>query len=212
MAPSVEVAAVQYPGRQDRFTEPCIDNIRDLADGVSEALLSDPGPPLAFFGHSMGATVAFEVARRLRRRDGAGPRHLFVSGRRAPSRHRGDYVHLRDDAGLVAELRGLGGTASRWLDDKGFLDLILPTVRNDFKAIETYSYEPGPPLDCPVMALVGNADPYTSIAEAEAWRAHSTGNFSLQVFCGGHFYLDMRQTDVANLILPALRGAPAKRN
>jgi surfactin synthase thioesterase subunit len=212
VTPSVEVLAVQYPGRQDRFTEPCIDNIRGLAERISEALLADPGPPLAFFGHSMGATVAFEVARGLRQHHGTRPRHLFASGRRAPSCRRYEYVHLRDDAGVVAELRGLGGTAARWLDDKGFLDLILPTVRNDFKAIETYSYEPGPPLDCPVTALVGNADPYTSIAEAEAWRAHSTGDFSLQVFRGGHFYLDMRQTDVANLIMSALHGTPAKRN
>ena len=210
MAPSIEVLAVQYPGRQDRLAAPFIDNIPGLADCVTTALLADPRPPVALFGHSMGAVLAFEVARRLRRH-GAGPRHLFASGHRAPSRHRDDLIHLRDDTGVAAELRGLGGTASRWLDDKEFIALIMPAVRNDFKAIETYRYTPEPPLDCPVTALIGDADPYTSVSEADAWRAHSTGEFGLHVFPGGHFYLDSCLQHVACVILSTLCGAPAQR-
>src|SRR6266700_289162 len=116
LAPRVEVRAIQYPGRLDRRVEPSLQNIPDLADFACDALRNSLGGPYAFFGHSMGAVVAYEVARRLARKTGGGPRWLFVSGRRAPTRHRAASVHLRSDASLVRELRTLGATEPRWLD------------------------------------------------------------------------------------------------
>lgn len=209
LAPVAGVLAVQYPGRQDRLREPCVDNVPDLADRIYEALSARISRPIALFGHSMGAVLAFEVARRMQREGKVAPRYLFASGRRAPSCRRDDHIHLRDDAGLVTELRRTGGTDPRWLEDDELLTCLLPVIRNDYKVAETYSCAPEAPLDCPVMALVGDADPHTTVGEASAWRQHSTMEFGLHVFPGGHFYLDAHQPDVAALVSSALRAGPA---
>ena len=111
LAPGVDVLAVQYPGRQDRRHEPLIDSIPELADRVAEILAGLAASPFAFFGHSMGAIVAFEVALRLRDYSGVSPTRLFVSGRRAPSTKRPRSAY--DDASLIAEMRRLGGTDPR---------------------------------------------------------------------------------------------------
>ena len=103
--------------------------------------------PLTFFGHSMGAVVAFEVARRMEDA-GNGPVRLFASGRRAPSRTREENVHLRDDDGLVAELRALSGTAAQFLADEELLHMILPAIRSDYTAVETYRCDPGATRIC----------------------------------------------------------------
>lgn len=204
LAPQVEVLSVQYPGRQDRRLEKRIDSITELARQAHLALGSWTSVPFAFFGHSMGATVAFEVARIFARNGEAGPAWFFASGRRAPSCHRTESVHLRDDAGLIAELRQVGATDERFLRDAEILDAILPVARNDYKAIETYSCAPGPSLNCPVTVLVGERDPKTTIEEATAWRAHSAREIDLRIFPGGHFYLDSCQRELVEIISSAL--------
>ena len=208
LAPNIEVLAVQYPGRQDRRHEPFIDNMSVLADRIFEALSPLSGYPFAFFGHSMGAILSFEVAHRFSQETSAGPRWLFASGRRAPSRYRISNVHLRDDAGLVAELRKAGGTQARVLDDPELRAMILPAVRNDYRAIEQYAYLPRPPLSCPITVLVGDSDPQTSLDEAVAWREHSTGDFDIHIFPGGHFYLEAYQAEVNDAVLAALYDVP----
>lgn len=199
LSPGVDVLAVQYPGRQDRRHEPAIDDIGLLADRIAEALGAWTDRPLTFFGHSMGALVAFEVARRLER-DGDGPVRLFASGRRAPSAYRDEQVHRRDDDGIVAELRALSGTDSRVLDDEEMLRMVLPALRSDYKAVETYRSEPGAVVRCPVTVLVGDDDPKTSLAEARSWDAHTAGACDLQVFPGGHFYLADRPKEVMDVL------------
>ncbi|QTD96701.1 thioesterase II family protein [Streptomyces cyanogenus] len=206
--PRFEVTAVQYPGRQDRRTEPLVDSVPRLADQVADALAAvcEDGP-FAFFGHSMGAVLAFEVARRLRDRGQAGPVRMFVSGRRAPSRVREGRVHLRDDQGLLEELRAVGGTDHRVLGDPELLAAVLPVTRNDYRAVETYRWHGGAPLECPVTALVGDADPQTTVQDAEAWAGHTTGAFDLKVFQGGHFYLDAHRAAVCDAVSAALAGS-----
>ncbi|MFE0729507.1 thioesterase II family protein [Streptomyces antibioticus] len=188
LSPATDVLAVQYPGRQDRLQEPCITDISTLADELADELARWADRPLTLFGHSMGATVAFEVARRLEAR-GVILRGLFASGRRAPSRQREEHVHLRDDQGLVEELRRLSGTDSELLADEAVLTMVLPAMRGDYRAIETYRYRPGPPLNCPILALTGDSDPLVEVAEARSWAQHTVAPFRLRVFPGGHFYL-----------------------
>lgn len=202
-----EVLGVQYPGRQDRRNEPLIDNIPDLADRVYAALLPWADRPLAFLGHSLGASLAFEVARRFEREKDIVAAGLFVSARRAPSTHRSETVHLLDDRGLVAEVDRLDGTASGLLKDEEVLRMVLPAIRSDYRAAETYVYEPGEPLRCPVLAMTGDADPKVTLDEVAAWERHTEGPFELKVYPGGHFYLADHQAAVTEEIAGRLRQA-----
>ncbi|MEU5367125.1 alpha/beta fold hydrolase [Streptomyces sp. NPDC005925] len=204
LLPGTEVLAVQYPGRQDRRREPLIDDVARLADLITGALAPFDDRPLALFGHSMGAVLAYEVAQRLRDRTGQEPCRLFVSGRRAPSRFRRGTVHLLSDAELADELRRAGGTDPVFLDDEELRAEILPVVRNDYRAVELYRWTPSPPLTCPITALVGDRDPQAAPDDVEAWREHTEGPFDHKVFSGGHFYLNTHQRGVTDVISKAL--------
>ncbi|MFH8987936.1 thioesterase II family protein [Streptomyces sp. NPDC017940] len=202
-----DVVALQYPGRQDRRMEPNVDDIGVLADRIAPVVAPLFDRPVVFFGHSMGAVVAFEVARRLQEQ-GHAPARLFASGRRAPSTRREENVHTRDDDGIVAEMKAMSGTDAAVLGDEELLRMVLPAIRSDYRAIETY----GPvdtTVDCPVTALVGDGDPKTTVPEADAWRAHTSAAFDIQVFQGGHFYLSPRAAEVIATVREALRGAVA---
>ncbi|CNE41348.1 putative thioesterase involved in non-ribosomal peptide biosynthesis [Mycobacterium tuberculosis] len=212
LSPRVEVLAVQYPGRQDRRLEPCVRDIGALADRICEALgpWTSGGAP-ALFGHSMGATLGFEVAWRLEQRANLVVPHLFASGRRAPSTHRDERVHERDDAGVLEELRLLDGTEVGLLENPETRDMVLPAIRGDYTAIETYRPSPGAVLSGPVTVLTGDADPKTRLDEARAWAAHTTGPFDLKVYRGGHFFLLQHVPEVLDLIAGTLAPAAARR-
>ncbi|MEU8700914.1 alpha/beta fold hydrolase [Streptomyces sp. NPDC048680] len=188
LAPGVEVLAVQYPGRQDRRLDPSADSIEALADELFRVLDPQDDTPLALFGHSMGSVVGFELARRLEAA-GRPPAVFFASGRRGPSRVRTEFVHRRDDAGLIEEMKKLNGTDLALLDDREMLDLIMPVLRADYRLVETYERGPGPRLSCPVVAMTGDADPRVTIDEARGWAEETSGAFELLVHPGGHFYL-----------------------
>jgi pyochelin biosynthesis protein PchC len=204
LSPQFDVRVVQYPGRQDRRAEPPLDNIPDLADGVFRALAELPPRPQAFFGHSMGGVVAFEVARRCQRLGLPAPLRLFVSASPAPASYTGERVQLSDDDALIAELAGMGGTDAEILRDPEVLELVMPVIRSDYHAVETYRYRPGPPLASPVTALVGDADPVTPSAAVTPWSSCSYGDFSLHTFPGGHFYLEDNLPGVVKVITGAL--------
>lgn len=210
----VQVLAAQYPGRHDRRHEPAFESVEDLADAVTAALVTGgrlhPDRPPALFGHSMGAVIAFEVARRLERDAGLVASGLFVSGRRAPSTRRTERVHLLDDRGLVDELRRLSGTQGSLLDDDEVVAMILPAVRGDYRAVETYRADPGARVNAPVTALVGTDDPLTTIQEAAAWREHTTAGFHLRVLPGGHFYLDSQLPAVLDVVSGAAGAVSAR--
>ena len=200
---TVDVVALQYPGRQDRLAEPCVDSIGALRDAVVSELDGWLDRPFALFGHSMGAIVAYEVARVLEHERGRVPAALFVSGRRAPSTHRDERVHRGGDPALLREVARVAGTPSQLLDDEDVHAMMLPALRGDYRAIETYAWRPGPEPSCPTWALVGDADPLTTPHEAAAWRAHTSGPFECVVFPGNHFYLADHRAAVARLVAAA---------
>lgn len=195
LTPSIDVVAVQYPGRQDRHGEPCLTTVADLADAIVPYVRPLDDLPLVFFGHSMGATLGFEIARRLES-DGVVLAGLVVSARRAPDRYRAERSHLLDDAQLLAEIRSLHGTQARLLGDEDAVRMILPALRNDYRAAETYRYRPGPPLACPITALFGADDAKVTTDEALAWAGHTSGPFRHRAFSGGHFYLNAHTAEV----------------
>lgn len=209
LGPEVEVLAVQYPGRQDRRWEPPARSVEELADCVSAALISGLGDaPVALFGHSMGAAVAFEIARRLEATSSKAPIALFVSGRRAPSRERPRlWTRPPTDSEVINELKRLSGTDAAILDDERLLALFLPVIRADYQVAGGYHSQADSTVDCPITMLVGSDDPETSSDEAQAWADHTTSAFDLHTFPGGHFYIEQNRTAVAHLVLDRLAAA-----
>ncbi|TDC58994.1 thioesterase [Micromonospora sp. KC207] len=199
LSATFEVVGVQYPGRQDRRAEPALRTIGELADGVFAAC-GVPDRPTVLFGHSMGAVIAFEVAQRIERADATHLLGLVCSGRRGPAVPGPDDVHRRSDAGLIQEVRELSGTSAGLLDDEEIVRMILPALRADYGAVETYRMTPGARLGCPVSILTGDADPRVSVPAARAWADVTDGGSRLRVLPGGHFFLDEGRAEVAAAI------------
>lgn len=202
-----EVWSVQYPGRQDRRNEVPATRLGALADALTAVLAGDTGRPLVLYGHSMGALVAYEIALRLQeRRPGAGPAGLVVSGALAPALPRTDGVHRRDDDGVIDEIRKLNGTAPELLDDPDVRSMILPAVRGDYEALETYRFRPeAPRLDCPVSVLIGAEDAQTTEDGALRWQEVTAAGFGLRSFPGGHFFTESHRPQVAAAIADDIR-------
>jgi surfactin synthase thioesterase subunit len=183
-----EVCPVQLPGRERRFNERPFDRMKRLAKAIVENLPQDK--PFAFFGHSLGALLAFEVARELRRQSRPTPFHLFVSGAPAPQLcpHKAPRFNLDRDA-FIAEIRKLGGTPDEALRSEELLELVLPVLRADFAVIDTYFYLEEPPLPCPITALAGSRDEEVDQFEVMDWRSQTADRFDAQVFPGDHFFI-----------------------
>jgi pyochelin biosynthesis protein PchC len=197
--PGVEVLAVQYPGRAERTREPFVDDAHELADQVAAAMRPLLDRPVVLFGHSMGALLAYETALRIK------PAHLVVSGRKPAHVPRPGGVHAGSEDELAAELRRLGGTAPELLADPGARDYILPIVRADYRLAESYRRRVPEPVDCPIMAIIGDRDPEVDAGAARGWAELTRAGFALHVLPGGHFYLAERRAEVIGLILDAVQ-------
>ncbi|MDF2704664.1 thioesterase II family protein [Nonomuraea muscovyensis] len=208
LPPDVELYAVQYPGRLDRLGDPFMEDMERMADAVAQAAYLLTGVPVALFGHSLGAAVAYETARRMRR----PPAHLFVSGQPAPDRHRGGTKHLAGDEVLWQELSRLGGASPEVIGNAELREEFLPVMRSDYRLAETYRARPGPPLDCPVTAVIGDRDSEVDEDEARSWERYTSASFALRVFPGGHFYLNPPGPRLIDAIVTRLaEGAPPRR-
>jgi surfactin synthase thioesterase subunit len=203
-----DVICLQYPGRQDRRHEPCIDDLGLLADRLAEELSALSDNPTVYFGHSMGAILAFETAWRLEQSRRNAPQVVMVSGRRAPSTQRRETVHCRDDDGIVAELRRLGGTDLELIDEE-LLRMAMPSIRSDYRALESYLGTQGI-IRCPIVALTGDRDPLTTLDEADAWRQHTSAAFRRVVLPGGHFFITNSLAAVQEEISRELAAPPGR--
>ncbi len=187
----LEVWAVELPGRGSRFGEPTEPRLEAAAQAIAQALTQEgiTQKPFAFFGHSLGGLLAYEVARALQR---SSPlKHLFVSACHAPQHKRQDApIHaLQDEEFLATMVQRYAGIPAELLREKELLELLLPALRADMAMIECYEHRACEPLSCPITALVGDRDLRVSAEVLKAWRQQSQGVFEVLSFPGGHFYL-----------------------
>jgi medium-chain acyl-[acyl-carrier-protein] hydrolase len=186
----VELSILQLPGREALFGAPMYQAMTPLVEAIVPLVVPQTDVPYAFFGHSLGSHVAFELARGLRARNAPSPRGFIVSATRAPHlRSRRLPLHDLPTPRLIDEIRRYGGTPEAVLQNQELMDIFLPPLRADLTVFETYSHVPGAPFEFPLTAFGGRTDHRTDLDELEAWREHTTGSFSVKVFEGGHFYL-----------------------
>jgi medium-chain acyl-[acyl-carrier-protein] hydrolase len=202
----VELIAVQPPGRETRLREPPFEVLDELLAELRRQIEPWLDREFAFFGHSMGACVAYEITRSLRDDRGPLPTHLFVSGRRAPGAPVVEPpLHPLTDDEFVAEIRRrYDGIPDEVMRHPELLALLLPCLRADIAALERHPHRPGPPLPAPILAFGGAQDPCVSATELGAWRAETAAGFSLRLFPGGHFYLQTARRALLESLTAAL--------
>jgi medium-chain acyl-[acyl-carrier-protein] hydrolase len=186
----VDVAAVQLPGHGLRLLERPIARMDDLAAGIASGLRPHLDRPFAFFGHSMGALVAFELARQLRREGLPAPVRMYVSAHNAPQLPREpSAIHELPDDEFHDAVAGYGATPADVLADAEMMRLLAPALRADFAVCEKSEYVREEPFDFPIRAFWGLADSVVSRDTVEAWRDQTTSNFAARAIPGSHFYI-----------------------
>jgi surfactin synthase thioesterase subunit len=207
LSPAIDVCPVHLPGREDRWPEPALTELSVLVPALSEGLAPFLQPPFAFFGHSMGAFVAFELARQLRREARVGPAIMIVSGARAAHIPDPDpQSHLLPTDELVAELQRLGGIPPEVLNHPELVSLLFPALRADLAMCETYVYRDEPPLACPIVAYGGRHDDKILPDHLAPWEVQTSRAFQLRLFHGNHFFfVKEARTEVLQAIRDDLR-------
>jgi medium-chain acyl-[acyl-carrier-protein] hydrolase len=203
LQPNIELCAWKLPGRESRLREPPQTRLTELATTLAQVLQPLTDRPFAFFGHSLGALVAFETARGLRRAGLPTPELLFVSGRAAPQLASSDSpIHHLPQAAFLAEIvRRYDGIPQAVLAEPELLKLLLPTLRADLAMLETYRYAEEAPLPCAISAFGGRNDPRTSIASLQKWQHQTVDAFRVEAFPGGHFYLQTERAAVLGSLM-----------
>jgi surfactin synthase thioesterase subunit len=198
--PAIELCAVQLPGRGARFREAPCTSFAVLMDALVEVLalqLAQNGGPYAFYGHSLGSLIAFELARHCRRRGLPLPQRLILSGCNAPPFPAGPKrLHELPDAELIEKLREYNGTPQELLDNRELMKLLLPAVRADFALGADYHYVAEPPLDVPLTVLAGRQDAHVEEARLLEWQRETSAAFRLHWFEGDHFFINDQRAAV----------------
>ncbi|MDD0972522.1 thioesterase II family protein [Pseudomonas fontis] len=209
LAPAIELCALQLPGRGSRMAEPALAEMPAVLAGLAEAIASsDDGLPYAFFGHSLGALLAFEVTRLLRERGMRLPIHLFASGCSAPSTCRLEpALHLLSDSELLAHLQTYNGTPKALLANQELLGLVLPTLRADFSLIGHYVHQPQPALAVAISVLAGRDDPHVRPDDLLGWSEQTHLGCEVHWYDGDHFFIRPRAQAIQQHILQTLVGS-----
>ena len=211
LPPHIELWVARLPGRGERASEPPLKRMGPLVQEMSEALAPFTKEPFALFGHSMGASIAFETARLVRRNYGAQPIRLLVSSCQAPQRlHFALPTYDLPDAEFIERLRGLNGTPQPLFDDPRLLLMMLPMIRADVELLQTYEYLADAPLDCPITVFGGLRDEVVNLGGLMAWRQQTTAKSILHLLPGDHFFLNSHLPQFLDLIATELNGPAPK--
>ncbi len=202
----IALLAIEFPGHGSRFAEPPTTSMSALVAEAADALAPITRAPLAFFGHSLGAVVMFELARKLHKQAGRWPERLLLSGQRAfhrpPPR---PPIHALPDQEFLEEIRRYGGTPNEVFEDAELLSIFHPLLRSDFTLGETYCYEPGAPLECPISAYGGLYDLEVTSEDVKAWQSYTRREFNWRMFPGGHFFIHDCEELLVNRVLQDLQ-------
>ncbi|MEL6815243.1 MAG: alpha/beta fold hydrolase [Cyanobacteria bacterium J06598_3] len=205
---SIEVCAIELPGRGKRLIEPPLSDLSLLIQSLGPQLLPHLNLPFVFFGHSMGALIAFELCQWLRRTCNITPAHFWASAASAPhlpagskSQTASPLMHTLPDADFICKLKDYKGTPSSVLNNSELMGIILPTLRADFTLLETYRYQSKGPLPMPITGLWGEQDTVVTKAEVAAWQVLSP-QFRLEAIAGDHFFI--QQSSFVQKLLPTL--------
>ena len=204
----IEISIVHYPGRGSRFNEPPIKELFVLAEEIANAIQSDLDKPFFFFGHSLGAVLAFEVARRIT----SQPQVLFVSAYGAPHIPNPNHpIHDLSDVEFIKSLQDLNGLPAEVVSNTELMDLLLPVLRADFEAIENYQYAHSEQrLRCPIIAFGGADDSHVDRTRLDAWAYHTNNDFRSKIFSGDHFFINTARRSVIDSIVTDIRAYHAK--
>ena len=197
----IEVWSAHYPGRGSRYREAPLTQISEFAEQLSHAIQPILDRPCAFFGHSLGGLVAFELIRRLRQQNLPQPRVLFISGCGAPHLpHLNASICAQSDPDFMKSLQQLNGVPSELLNQPEAMQLLLPILRAVFEVIDRYRYSPEESLHIPIVALAGLSDPRVSREHLEGWALHTEAGFQLHEFPGDHFFINTCRESVISCI------------
>jgi surfactin synthase thioesterase subunit len=197
----IEVKAVALPGREARILEQNISNVDDVCDAiVNELVALHLHEPIAFFGHSMGSMLAYEVAARLQENYNWVPKMLIVSGRQAPHKKMGGTFHLSPDEVFINELKRLNGTPNSIFEDEEMRKIVLSILRADYTLLETYAIKTKVVLSAPIVTCCGDSDSEVMISEMQHWAELTSMGCTHHVFEGGHFYLSEKMKELIGII------------
>lgn len=201
----IEVCPIYLPGRESRLKEPLFTRLSALVAALFDALEPLMDMPFAFFGHSMGALISFELARYLRRMQQPGPAYLFISSHRAPQLPDSNApLHDLPESELIDMLARLGGTPQAILQHTELMKVLLPILRADFELCETYVYSPEPALNCPLSVFGGEQDTMVRVSELQAWQAQTQRSFTLHLLPGDHFFISSQQESLLEILCQEL--------
>ncbi|MBO9998159.1 MAG: thioesterase [Cyanobacteria bacterium SID2] len=198
---NIGVYPIELPGRGFRLQEPLLTRLPFIVNSIAPILYPYLDKPFAFFGHSMGALIAFELTRFLRREYAIQPVRLCVSGRCAPQTLPiVPPIHQLPESDFIEALRYLNGTPAEVFKNPELMGLVLPILRADFSVVETYSYCHEEPLHCSISVFGGLDDPETTIDFLEAWKVQTNHSTSLYLLSGDHFFIHTKFDEFLDFI------------
>ena len=203
--PDIQVVPALLPGRELRLREPSFTNLEPMVETFTRQIFPYLDRPFAFFGHSMGAMISFELARRLRSERSIETDHLFLAGRRAPQLPEKDpEIHNLPESEFLAEVERLNGTPKEVFEHRELMELLIPMLRADFAVCHNYDYVLGDPLKCSITVLGGTTDETAPKEKLEGWCAHTTGRCRVRMLEGDHFFINQQSEAIVRIITETL--------